>query len=58
MTDGGAPRHASSAIVEISAEDVKAVAVLAAGILPAFLGPFVALPVFHASWHFYRRTRP
>ena len=34
-------------------------AILFAGILPLFLGLFVALPVLgHASWHMYRRLMP
>jgi uncharacterized membrane protein len=34
-------------------------AALFAGMLPAFLGLFVVLPVFgHASWHLYRRLLP
>ncbi|NHF71618.1 DUF2189 domain-containing protein [Paracoccus xiamenensis] len=34
-------------------------AILAAGMVPMFLGLFVALPVLgHASWHMYRRLMP
>ena len=34
-------------------------AILFAGILPLFLGLFIALPVLgHASWHMYRHLLP
>lgn len=34
-------------------------AILLAGMLPLFLGLFIALPVLgHASWHMYRQLMP
>jgi uncharacterized membrane protein len=38
---------------------VIVVVLLAVGMIPAFLGLFVVLPVLgHATWHIYRRVMP
>lgn len=52
-------RAVSENVVPMAVWAVLVVVVLAIGMMPAFLGLFIVLPVLgHATWHLYRRTLP